>query len=163
MNKDIYPFYQAEDDFLYFFVSSGIKGDIQKAVVISDVPDSSNYPSDSVYNLGFGDVVAVSSSWILDDSPRSGNGDMPKVIATVALIAMDFLREHPWALLSLEGYVDEKSALQGKNHRNILYQRAIDSNWAELSTEFRFWGVKSGKTEDYIVGNQYDRILVNFK
>ena len=163
MNKDIYPFYQAEDNSLYFFISKGIHGDIQKVVSINKIPNGSDYPSESAYNLGFGDVVAVYGGWSLDDSPRSGNGDMPKVIATVARIAIEFLREHPESLLSLEGYMDEKSTMQGKNQRNILYQRAINSNWLQLSAEFRFWGVNSGKIVDYIVGNQYDRILVGCK
>jgi hypothetical protein len=163
MNKDIYPFYQVEDDSLYFFISKGIHGDIQKAVSINEISDNLDYPSDLVYNLGFGDVLTFHGGWTLDDSPRSGNGDMSKVIATVARIAMEFLREHPESLLSLEGYIDEKSAKQGKNQRNILYQRAIESNWVQLSAEFQFWGVKSGKITDYIVGNQYDRILVNRK
>lgn len=163
MNKDIYPFYQAENDSLYFFISKGIHGDIQKVVSISKIPDRFGYPSDSAYNLGFGDVVTSSRGWTVDDSPRSGNGDMPKVIATVARIAIEFLREHPESSLSLEGYIDEKSAIQGKNQRNILYQRAIDSNWVQLSTEFRFWGVRSGEIVDYIIGNQYDRILVKYK
>lgn len=163
MNKDIYPFYQAEDDSLYFFVSRGVHGDIQKVVSINKIPDNPDYPSESVYNLGFGDVITVAGGWTIDDSPRSGNGDMSKVIATVARIAMEFLRENPESLLSLEGYMDEKSTMQGKNQRNILYQRAIDSNWVQLSSEFRFWGTRSGEISDYIVGNQYDKILVNRK
>ena len=163
MNKDIYPFYYDEDHSLYFFISIGTHGDIQKVVSISKIQDNSDYPSTPAYNLGFGDVVTLPGGWTLDDSPRTGNGDMAKVIATVARIAMEFLREHPGSLLSLEGYIDEKSAMQGKNQRNILYQRAINSNWVQLSSEFRFWGVKSGKILEYVVGNQYDKILVNRK
>ena len=163
MNKDIYTFYYDEDYSLYFFISMGIHGHIQKVVSISRIPDNSDYPSTPAYNLGFGDVVTFSGGWALDGSPRTGNGDMAKVIATVARIAMDFLREHPESLLSLEGYMDEKSAVRGKNQRNILYQRVIDSNWVQLSSEFRFWGVKSGEISEYIIGNQYDKILVNRK
>lgn len=53
MNKEIYPFYQAEDNSLYFFISKGIHGDIQKVVSISRIPDGSDYPSKSAYNLGW--------------------------------------------------------------------------------------------------------------
>ncbi|SEJ12591.1 hypothetical protein SAMN05216327_106212 [Dyadobacter sp. SG02] len=160
MDKDCYKFVVGQDDFTYIFISEGVKGKIAKGVLISPLPAASVYPFSSVYNLGFGDFVNFDRKWIIDDSVRSGNGDMPKVIATVARIAMDFLTKNPDSVLSFEGYMDEKSALHGRNHRNVLYQRAINSNWAELSEEFRFWGVQEGKFEEYSVGTHYDQILV---
>ena len=163
MNKDIYPFRNVIDDFVYLFVSEGIHGTIDKGVLIDPIPDNLSYWFKSTYNLGFGDVVISENGWGLNDNVRSGNGDMPKVIATVARIAIDFLTSHPSSVLSFQGYIDSKSAEQGKNHRNILYQRAINSNWNELSIKFSFWGVKEGQIEEYVVSQQYDQILVKLK
>jgi len=160
MNKDCYQFSKSPDDFTYAFVSEGIRGRITKGVLITLLRGTFPYPFSFVYNLAFGDLVPFHDTWILDDSVRTGNGDMPKVIATVARIAMDFLGRNPDSLISFEGYMDEKSALQGKNHRNILYQRAINSNWAELSKDFQFWGVMGEKIDPYSVGIAYDKILV---
>lgn len=70
---------------------------------------------------------------------------------------------HTCSSLSFQGYIDQKSVLLGKNQRNILYQRAIDSNWEQLSDKLGFWGVKAGKLEKYAPGNAYDRILVKLK
>lgn len=163
MNKDIYTFLNLEEDFIYVFVSEGIRGNILKAVLISPLPYHPEQHFNPLFNLGFGDITGRNEGWFLDDSVRSGNGDMPKVIATVARIAMEFLRKHPDCALSFQGYNDQKSVLHGKNHRNVLYQRGINSNWSELSAEFAFWGDKAGHVEQYIVGNQYDQILVKLK
>jgi hypothetical protein len=163
MNKDTYPFLNLEGDFIYAFVSEGIRGNVLKAVLISPLPYHPEKHFNPLFNLGFGDVVGHDEEWTLDDSVRSGNGDMPKVIATVARIAMEFLRKHPDCALSFQGYIDQKSVLHGKNHRNVLYQRGINSNWPELSVEFTFWGGKAGNFEKYVVGNQYDQILVKIK
>jgi len=163
MNKDIYQFQSIEESSLYAFVSEGIQGKVQKAVLISPLSDDLAESFHPMFNLAFGDVVAFENRWILDDSIRTGNGDMSKVIATVAAIAMEFLGKHPNCSLSFQGYIDKKSVLLGKNQRNILYQRGIDSNWEELSGELRLWGVKGRKFEEYAPGNAYDRILVKLK
>jgi hypothetical protein len=163
MNKDCYEFIKSTDSLTYLFVSEGIRGKITKGVLICHLPNPTDYPLQSIYNLGFGDLVADHDTWILDDTVRSGNGDMTKIMATIIRIAIDFLRKNPSSVLSFEGYIDEKSAIRGKNHRNILYQRGINSNWAELSAEFRFWGVQGKKFEAYSVGTAYDKILVGRK
>ncbi|WP_019940757.1 DUF6934 family protein [Dyadobacter beijingensis] len=163
MNKDIYHFQSIEDSSLYTFTSEGIHGKIHKVVLMSPLIDELNAHFDPLFNLAFGDIVRLKDSWVLDDSIRTGNGDMPKVIATVAAIAIAFLEKHPHSTLSFQGYMDPKSAFLGKNQRNILYQRGINSNWEELSAKLRFWGVKAGKFESYTRGSTYDRILANRK
>jgi hypothetical protein len=162
MNKDIYSFQNIESSY-YVFASEGIRGKVKKGVLISPLSDDLDEYFYPLFNLAFGDLVVFEGRWILDDSIRSGNGDMPKVIATVAAIAMDFLDKHPNCSLSFQGYIDQKSVLLGKNQRNILYQRGINSNWEELSDKFRFWGVKAREFEKYTPGYAYDRILVKLK
>ena len=163
MNKDTYPFQTIIDDFVYLFVSDGVHGTIDKGVLIEPIPDDVSPLFKSIYNLGFGDLVIFENQWKLDNAVRSGNGDMPKVIATVARIAMDFLEKHPESTLSFQGYMDSKSTQRGSNHRNLLYQRAINSNWSLLSARFDFWGVNAGQIEEYVIGRIYDQILVKIK
>lgn len=163
MNKEFYPFRRIDNDFVYFFLSEGVRGIIEKGVLIERLPEHLCLGFESNYNLGFGNVMLVNDERVVDDSVRSGNGDMAKIIATVARIAINFLRDHPECTLSFQGFIDTKSAQHGKNHRNILYQRGIESNWDELSAEFDFWGVTSGNIEAYVVGRLYDRILVKHK
>lgn len=163
MNKDIYEFQTIEEGALYVFVSEGSQGKIKKAVLISPLPDDLDEYFNPLFNLAFGDVVKFEGRWMLDDSVRTRNGDMPKVIATVAFIAMDFLGKKPHCSLSFQGSIDQKSFVLGKNQRNVLYQRGINSNWEKLSDKLRFWGVKAGKLEEYTPGTAYDRILVKLK
>lgn len=163
MNKDIYQFQNIGEDSFYVFVSEGIHGKIEKAVLISPLSDELGEYFYPLFNLAFGDLVVLQGSLILDDSVRTGNGDMSKVIATVAAIVTDFLSKHPNSTLSFQGYIDQKSARMGKNQRNMLYQRGINSNWKELSEELRFWGINAGKFERYNPENTYDRILVKLK
>jgi len=121
MNRDIYPFQSIEEGSLYVFSSEGIQGKIKKAVLISPLFDDLTEFFNPLFNLAFGDLAVSKNGWILDDSVRTGNGDMPKVIATVVAIALDFLDRNPYRTLSFQGYIDHKSALLGKNQRNMLY------------------------------------------
>lgn len=99
----------------------------------------------------------------MDDSIRTNNGDMPKVLATVIQIAMFFMEENPGATLIFEGYMDSKSTELGRNQRNILYQRAINSNWDQLNSAFDIAGVRKHQREQYIPGENYDAILIMHK
>lgn len=126
-------------------------------------PDLVNSPHLDLYNLAFGDVKEEDNSWIFDDSSRSNNGDMPKVMATVVRIAIDFMKKNKNAVLTFSGYIDQKSDTLGRNQRTILYQRAIESNWVELNTYFQFWGIRDDKQEDYVPGKLYNKILVQHR
>jgi hypothetical protein len=78
MNKDIYEFRNLIEDSLYHFVSEGVRGKIEKVVLISLLPDSQDNYFKPLYNLAFGDLIIFDDDWWLDDTVRSGNGDMPK-------------------------------------------------------------------------------------
>lgn len=163
MNRPTYPFYNTIDGFEYFFISDGVQGKILKGISIIRMPNEFSDSFSPIYNLAFGDVKNTVNGWKIDDSIRTGNGDMPKVIATVAMIAIDFLTGNKGATLSFQGYIDDKSLAIGKNQRNILYQRSINSNWEELCPNFSFWGLKENALEEYSTGSQYERILIKLK
>lgn len=164
MNKEVYPVYSVPGARVFRFDSEGPHGKIRKMVVIDPLENAfARLMPGEYYNLAFGDLKTENGIWELDDSKRSNNGDMPKVVATVAQIAIDFLRKNCGATLYFTGYLDSKSIKAGQNQRNILYQRAIDSNWEFLSAEFVVKGIKAKEPVDYIRGQQYDAILISRK
>lgn len=164
MNKETYAFDRSETGHEYLFVSTGQLGNILKMVSISPIWDNSAFSdTTTLFNLAFGDVITINNQSKMDDSIRTNNGDMPKVLATVIQIAMFFMEENPGATLIFEGYMDSKSTELGRNQRNILYQRAINSNWDQLNSAFDIAGVRKHQREQYIPGENYDAILIMHK
>jgi hypothetical protein len=163
VNKETYAFDRSETGQEFLFVSSGHAGDISKMVFLTPVQGISGIGTGNIYNLAFGDLKKFNDEWRIDDSVRSNNGDMPKILATVIKIALMFMKENRNATLTFEGYMDSKSTELGRNQRNILYQRAINSNWDELSSMFVIKGVKNYQNEDYVPGENYDAILITHK
>ncbi|OJV20073.1 MAG: hypothetical protein BGO21_11855 [Dyadobacter sp. 50-39] len=163
MDRETYTFYTTADGVGYFFISEGSRGKILKGVSIKPLPNAAPDFLRPIYNLAFGDARKTTNGWTLDHSVRSGNGDMPRIIATVVQIAMEFMAQNTRATLSFQGYADIKSLALGKNQRTILYQRVIDSHWSELAVNCNFWGAKNNEVAEYTVGNQYERILARLK
>jgi hypothetical protein len=163
VNKETYAFKTSSVGNDYFFVSEGKFGEINKQVSISRIQSSAPVEVDELYNLAFGDLKRIRGKLVMDDSVRSSNGDMPKVLATVAKIAIAFMKENKEATLAFEGFWDDKSSELGRNQRTILYQRAINSNWSELISDFNISGIKDGLRVDYTPGVNYDVILIKHK
>jgi hypothetical protein len=164
VNKEIYAFDRSETGYNYLFVSTGYSGNIRKMVSISPIRSSpAIFDTCVLFNLAFGDVMAINNQLRIDDSTRSNNGDMAKVLATVTQIAILFMKENPGASLIFEGYMDNKSTELGRNQRNILYQRVINSNWDELSSMFVIEGIIKNQRGEYLPGENYDAILITPK
>jgi len=161
MNTDFYEYNRTHLGNTYSFVSRGKSGDILKMVLIRRIPNLiSGIGSKHLFNLGFGDISTQGNKVALDDSRRTNNGDLPKVIATVLRIAMEFMSENPDVLLIFQGYDDGKTAADGRNQRNVLYQRVIESNWDELNMLYQIYGVKDGEQVEYLHRGCYDAILI---
>ncbi|HWV33573.1 MAG TPA: hypothetical protein VN038_28155 [Dyadobacter sp.] len=164
MNKEIYPVHYVPGTYVFTFDSEGIHGKIRKIVTIDRMegPFVGLIQGD-YYNLAFGDVKVENGFWEIDDGARTNNGDMLKVIATVAQIAIDFLCKNREAVLYFKGYPDSKSIKSARNQRNMLYQRAIDSNWEFLSGKFVIKGFNRKGYVDYVRGQPFDAILISCK
>lgn len=157
MNKDSYEYRKSLQSPTYLFISNGVNGQIPKIVSFSKINISKNRP---VFNLAFGNLKVSRDKSFIDDQCRSNNGDIAKVLATVARIAIEFMHENPDAVISFCGAMDEKSIRAGRNQRNVIYQRGIDTNWEELNRLFRIWGVWGQYQEEYVRGTCYDEILI---
>lgn len=164
MDKEIYSIHYVPGTYVFTFDSEGIHGKIRKIVTIDRMegPFVGLIPGD-YYNLAFGDLKVENGFWEMDDGARTNNGDMSKVIATVARIAIDFLCENRKAVLYFKGYPDSKSTNPARNQRNMLYQRAINSNWEFLSRTFVIKGFNSEEYVDYVRGQPFDAILISRK
>ena len=164
MDKEIYSIHYVPGTYVFTFDSEGIHGKIRKIVTIDriDEPFVDLIPG-HYYNLAFGDLKIENGFWEMDDGARTNNGDMSKVIATVAQIAIDFLCKNREAVLFFKGYPDSKSVKPGRNQRNMLYQRVINSNWEFLSGKFVIKGFNSEEYADYARGQPFDAILISCK
>jgi hypothetical protein len=86
MNLDRYEFEISKSATDFLFTSKGHLGIIQKAIRY-------NKMQDDVYNLGFGDVNPVNGE--IDDKIVTNNGDMTKILATVAFSIYLFTENIP--------------------------------------------------------------------
>lgn len=105
--------YFAKNNFLtYQFTSEGINGSIQKIVQYSKL----TVPGIGVvYNLGFGDLIENGD---VSDTANSNNGDMEKVLSTVANTVYDFLEHYPGQLIFAHGSTPvEQSYIRGNSCR----------------------------------------------
>jgi hypothetical protein len=128
MNKESYSFATLENDScVYAFESIGKQGAIRKMVYFQEF-------SPRIYNLALGDYTGNHDN-PLDDMKVSDNGDMPKVLATVAKIIAWFLDKNPDASIFIEGNTPTKK---------VLYHRIIANNIQDLAPFFVILGVDEG-------------------
>lgn len=126
MKKENYPFHELEPNLAYYFTSIGKNGKITKVIYFQEIDTNT-------YNIVLGDFNPNLQPPI-DDQQISNNGDLPKVMATVAKILLDFLTNNPKAKLYIEG-----------NHptKQLLYHRILRNYYEELTQLFAILGVLS--------------------
>jgi hypothetical protein len=141
--------YFAKNNFLtYQFTSEGIKGSIEKIVQYSKL----TIPGvGTVYNLGFGDLDEDGN---VSDIANSNNGDMEKVLSTVANTVYDFLEHHPNQLVFAHGSTPI---------RTKLYQRKLIQMLKTISTEFDLYGLAEEGWVGFIGNEEYKAFLIKMK
>lgn len=141
--------YFAKNNFLtYQFTSEGVNGSIQKIVQYSKL----TIPGIGiVYNLGFGDLMEDGN---VSDIANSNNGDMEKVLSTVANTVYDFLEHYPDQLIFAHG----STAIRTK-----LYQRKLTQMLQIISTEFDIYGLGEEGWEEFTQQEAYMAFLIKKK
>jgi hypothetical protein len=141
--------YFAKNNFLtYQFTSEGVNGSIQKIVQYSKLP----IPGIGiVYNLGFGDLMEDGN---VSDIANSNNGDMEKVLSTVASTVYDFLEHYPDQLIFAHGSTPI---------RTKLYQRKLTQMLQIISTEFDIYGLGEEGWEEFTQEEAYMAFLIKKK
>lgn len=130
MNFPIYKLYPNDDFTVFQFVSLGSKGQILK--VIRFYPTS----NPKVYNLGLADVRYVDEKEgviTVDDQRVSNNGDIEKIMRTVASSICIFGQHYP-DIFVLFG--------SGSPVRRRLYRMIMQKYFVEISKTFILFGAK---------------------
>jgi hypothetical protein len=144
MNSPTYTLSQPNPN-IFTFQSIGKKGIVTKAVVFQ-------YVGNGLYNLALLDREERSNSW--SDKSNSNNGDLAKVMATVARIIIVFLENHPQATIYIEA--NSKS-------RNTLYHRILRNYHEIFASNLIVDASANGIIEAFHVDKDYDFFYIRKK
>jgi hypothetical protein len=123
MLLNTYPLEMDDSKALFTFRSEGKNGSILKVILFQELEDQLG-----VFNLGFGDYNEHSR---LDDQARSNNGDMDKVLNTVAAAAIQFTSTNQDAIIAAKGSTPA---------RTRLYCLMISRYWGLANEHFEIQG-----------------------
>ena len=152
MNIGAYPFRNLENNTLFAFSSQGKNGVIIKIVTYQET--GKMIDGNEVYNLAFGDYDSETGQ--LDDMAISDNGDMERVLATVAQTVILFFQHNPDIIVEAKGSTPA---------RTRLYQMLITKYIAELFSFADIYGFNDeiDKFEVFAKGKKYSRFLARKK
>ena len=131
---------------LFTFTSEGIKGNVKKVVVYSQMLEN------NIYNLAFGDFDEESG--YINDTVITNNNDSQKVLATVASTLYVFTDKHPDAWVY---------AMGSNSARTRLYRMGITVNIEEISGDFKVFGLGEDIWQEFEEGIEYEAFLVKRK
>lgn len=144
MNQKFYPL-RASENFLSFqFESQSEERTIAKAVELVRI-------GVNVYNLAFGDLAEHGD---LNDQVVSNNGDMHKILATVAQAIILFFKAYPGEQVYFTGSSPARTRLYGA----ILNRER--ENWSMV---FEVKVVLNGEPIPFKSSSDYDGFLVSGK
>ena len=118
MNLDRYEFEVNKFSTEFTFISEGRLGRIEKSIQYEVM-------NGEVYNLGFGDKNPTTGE--IDDTIVTNNGDMTKILATVAFSMYIFTNNNPNAWIYVTG---------SSQSRIRLYRMAINKYIEEINKDF---------------------------
>jgi hypothetical protein len=136
--KHPFYFYKSTDPHRYTFTSLG-RRPILKAVEFA--PTSIK----GLYNMAFGDVMLDGT---LNDTVKSNNGDIIKVLSTVVRVAVDFMTTFPDRRIIFAGSTSD---------RTRLYGRILKKYYTEFHNSFTISALKKeGKAFSELAFNRED-------
>ena len=146
------------DRLKYRFVSTG-KTTIEKVVAYEKF---STYrlielgfpPYIEVYNLAFGDLISGTDDF--SDQITSDNGDMNKILSTVANTVLDFWEYNPNAFIWFEGSHPKNQ----EGLRTYLYQKKLERFFEEISEVANAFGRSENQLELFEKGRKYNAFLI---
>jgi hypothetical protein len=96
MNEESYNYEKGPEIYYYEFYSDGPNGKIKKMVQFQQISSD-----EEIFNLGFGDVNTESGQ--VNDLSVSNNQDTRKILSTVAKTVLEFIQDHPNAIIMARG------------------------------------------------------------
>jgi hypothetical protein len=148
MNIEQYSIINDNSFLSYKFESIGPKGTIKKVIQFEKIKGL----RENIYNLTLGDWDE--NKGIIDDLVISNNHDTTKVLYTVALTILEFLRHFPNAIILIAGSTDS---------RTRLYQMVISKNVKEINRLFDIQGFRNGFWENFMPGRNFEAFLIMSK
>ncbi len=145
MQKDRYLVNTDSNHKTYEFLSSGPNGTVKKVVQYTKI-------SRNVYNLGFGDWSEEAQQ--IRDDVRTNNNDREKVLATVALTVIDFLKHHPASIIVAIGNTPAKMR---------LYQISLTKIYPEVKDFLMIRGYSGERWQPFEPGETYFALSVKAK
>lgn len=134
----------ASKNFLKFtFISEGSKGKIKKVVKFQKTYGQ-------VYNVALSDVDEKTGE--TDDSVVTNNNDTQKILATVAIIVLEFFRQNPDVFVMIRGY---------SPGRMRLFRRAITANWDLISPYVTVYGQTNKEWIEIDFNEDYPAFLIH--
>ncbi len=140
-----YPFVKRPESYYYEFYSEGPNGSIKKVVEYFRLQELEA----EVFNLAFGDWDEDNHR--INDLSISNNDDRDKVLATVATTVIDFMEDHPNAIIIAMG-----STLS----RTRLYQMGIAKVLGEINQGFEIQGYINSSWQPFQKGVNYSAFLL---
>jgi len=140
---DCYDIRFTDDSLTYEFYSEGPAGKIAKRIAYTPFDRNGH-----VYNLSFGNII---SDRELDDSAVTNNGDMEKVLFTVASTVRDFFRFHPGKKLLIRGSTES---------RTRLYRMMISKNVDLWIDNFEVLGLVDETFQSFENDIKYDAFII---
>lgn len=136
-----------ENSHIFYFISIGKKGKIEKVVIYEETD------VEGVFNLGFGDKNPITGG--LDDLIVTNNGDTEKVLATVVTTLYTFTKNYPFAVIYIEG---------SSPSRNRLYRLLITKYLDLAEQDFNIYGVLSNEAVvPFIPNSEYIAFIIQRK
>ena len=145
MQVEKYQFKKGIEKYFFEFNSEGPKGVIKKVVQYQSIKGYNN----TVFNLAFGEWDDTKKK--INDKTVSNNADREKILATVAATVIQFMEEHPYAIIIAVGSTPS---------RTRLYQMGISKYWKEISHLFAIKGYRNSAWENFQQGTNYEGFLL---
>ncbi|MFD1258391.1 DUF6934 family protein [Mucilaginibacter terrae] len=149
MNRPTYKNLQASEDLQTFvFISDGRRGQIKKAVEYTPIDIDNN-----IYNLGFG---TLNEDYSIAGNDRTNNGDINKVLSTVAKTIDVYTHFYPSRKIYFTGYMPQLTK---------IYNRAISANYHLIDQNYYIYGDNDDREdhysfEDFVLGKTYYGFLL---
>jgi hypothetical protein len=145
MEWEIYDLKKTRDGLSYSFYSEGPRGRIEKVIEFQWMRGLGS----NTFNLAFGDFNEGTN--LLDDRSVSNNHDRLKVLHTVAVAIIDFLRDHLRSIILIKASTIARAR---------LYQMMISSILATIEHQYEILGKHGDYWIPFRKGLNYTEFII---
>ena len=145
MDEIPYPYAQTRVEYRFEFKSVSAEKVVDKVVLLSASNDN------QIYNLALFDILPDGN---LSDLSETNNKDLKTVLATVIIIIVNFLGNHPDTFVFFQG---------SDARRQRLYRAVINKEYNQIETNFVVRGGIGQTVEIFRPNRPYEYFIINKK